>query len=190
MSQQTNPEDVYKYLNVPYSQKDHVKDLNPDAIAFDGDKKKWFIKSDFAHLEDEYKKWQPQSPSSVENSSSKRSRDQHHVTPSKKSKTAPILSGAVVSNSQLKEDCREGYCNCNQRWLFFFQSDTKLEYPDGTGSGSTDGTGSAGSADSTGFILMLHFKCLLLIVNLTQRESWSPKMSVVEYWSCKKCFKR
>ena len=42
---------------------------------------------------------------------------------------------------------------------------------------------------SLGFILLL--QCMFLIFNHTQRESnwWSPKMSAVEYWPCKECFK-
>lgn len=103
MTQPVNPEDVYKYINVPYSQKDRVKDLNKDAVAFDGVMKKWFIKSEFQELEDDYQQWNPQFPPGV----GKRKRDDYQVTPSKKPKIASVLSAAVLGNPHLRKLVRK-----------------------------------------------------------------------------------
>ena len=103
MTQPVNPEDVYKYINVPYSQKDRVKDLNKDAVAFDGVMKKWFIKSEFQNLEDDYQQWNPQFPPGV----GKRKRDDYQVTPSKKPKIASVLSAAVLGNPHLRKLVRK-----------------------------------------------------------------------------------
>jgi hypothetical protein len=99
-----NPEDVYKYINVAFKDKDRVKLMNADAIAFDGQMKKWFIKKGYEAQEHLYKAFNPQFPVGVSSSevSNKRKRDNDQVTPSKKVKIPGSLSASVLNNVHVK----------------------------------------------------------------------------------------
>ena len=117
MATPINPGDVYKYITVAYKDKEFARNIYPDALAFDGFVKKWFIKPQFKEQEALFKAYNPQYPSAIRVPESHKpfSISRQEVTPLKV-KVGP-LSTFVLNNLHVKNlrSCAQHQGNVQHR---------------------------------------------------------------------------
>ena len=131
MATPINPGDVYKYITVAYKDKEFARSIYPDALAFDGFVKKWFIKPQFKEHEALFKAYNPQYPSAIRVPESHKpfSISRQEVTPLKV-KVGP-LSTFVLNNLHVKNlvlNIKETYSTEEKLFLSSDQIRDDLQY--------------------------------------------------------------
>ena len=131
MTTPINPGDVYKYITVAYKDKEFARNIIPDALAFDGHVKKWFIKPQFKEHEALFKAYNPQYPSAIRVPESHKplSVSRQEVTPLKVK--VGSLSTSVLNNPHVKNlvlNIKETYSTEEKLFLSLDQIRDDLQY--------------------------------------------------------------
>lgn len=105
------PHDLHCWLEIPYSQKDKVRGIMEDAIAWCSPQKKWYLRTTHAEHEELFSAYIPKKLSgkkrkadSTHNTPTKKSKDEsHHTSGKKKISSSDTKSGLVDTFAKAME---------------------------------------------------------------------------------------